>query len=366
MIPFLDLQKVNGQYIDELKSAVERVIDSGWYILGEEVKCFEREFGEYCGSAHCVGVANGLDALCLIFRAYKELGKLQNGDEVIVPANTYIASILAISETGLVPVLVEPDENTFNLDPRLIETHITPKTKAILTVHLYGQVTGIDVLKAVCERHELLLIEDSAQAHGAWYQGVRSGALGDAAGFSFYPGKNLGALGDGGAVTTSDAELADVIRTLRNYGSKQKYVNDYKGVNSRLDEMQAAILRVKLRYLDNEINIRRHVASLYLEGISNKNIKMPNFQDSDAHVWHLFVIQLCERDRLHDYLMVNGVQTLVHYPIPPHRQVAYNELSAKYLPITEAIHKKVLSLPISPVLSEEEVHTVIDLINKFN
>lgn len=365
MIPFLDLKKVNQQYQAELKSAAQRVIDSGWYILGEEVECFEQEFAAYCGTEHCIGVGNGLDALSLIFKAYKELGKLHDGDEVIVPANTYIASVLAISESGLVPVLVEPDEKTFNLDPHLVESSITPRTKAVLTVHLYGQVSGVDVLKDVCRRNDLLLIEDSAQAHGAWYRGVRTGAIGDAAGFSFYPGKNLGALGDGGAVTTSDAELAEVIRALRNYGSKTKYVNEYKGVNSRLDEIQAAFLRVKLGFLDHEITMRKRVANYYLDNIRNPAVITPTVTDQSSHVWHLFVIRCERRDMLNEYMTEKSINCQIHYPIPPHQQAAYKELIGGRFMLTERIHAEVLSLPISPIMSDSEIRGVVEAINVF-
>ena len=370
MIPFLDLKKINAQYETELKESCARVIDSGWYILGNEVAEFEKEFAAYCETEHCLGVANGLDALVLILRAYLELGVMQKGDEVIVPSNTYIASILAISENGLTPVLVEPDINTFNLDPKLIEQAITGKTKAILTVHLYGQVTGMDEINAIAKKHNLKVIEDCAQAHGALYQGKEGkakkvGGLGDAAGFSFYPGKNLGALGDGGAVTTNDSELAKTIAALRNYGSHEKYKNLYKGMNSRLDEMQAAMLRVKLRHLDNEIAVRQAVAQAYLQGINNPLIELPVVEDVNAHVWHLFVIKTAQRAKLAKYLADNGVQSLIHYPIPPHHQDAYNEWKNESFPISELIHGQVLSIPMSPVLGKEEVEAVIKLINGF-
>ena len=366
MIPFLDLKKINAQYEIELKEACSRVIDSGWYILGNEVTEFEKEFSTYCETEHCLGVANGLDALVLILRAYIEMGVMKKGDEVIVPSNTYIASILAISENGLTPVLVEPDSNTFNLDPTLIERAITIKTKAILTVHLYGQVTGMDELNAIAKMHNLKVIEDCAQAHGALYKGKKVGSLGDAAGFSFYPGKNLGALGDGGAVTTNDSELASTISALRNYGSHEKYKNIYKGMNSRLDEIQAAMLRVKLCYLDKEIVARQTVAKSYLQGINNPLIELPVVDDYKAHVWHLFVIKTQQRERLEKYLSANGVQSLIHYPIPPHQQDAYSEFHGKSLPISEGIHEQVLSLPISPTLTMADVETVIAVCNGFN
>jgi len=376
MIPFLDLKKINAQYQTELKEACSRVIDSGWYVLGNEVAEFEKEFATYCETDHCLGVANGLDALVLILRAYIELGVMQAGDEVIVPSNTYIASILAISENGLTPVLVEPDVNTFNLDPALIEQAITGKTKAILTVHLYGQVTAMDEINIIAKRHDLKVIEDCAQAHGALYsseehkgkahKGKKVGSLGDAAGFSFYPGKNLGALGDGGAVTTNDGELANTIAALRNYGSHEKYKNLYKGTNSRLDEIQAAMLRVKLRHLDNQIAARQAVAQTYLQGINNPLIELPVVEDVNAHVWHLFVIKTAQRAKLANYLTANGVQSLIHYPIPPHKQSAYEEWENASFPLSEKIHDLVLSIPISPVISKAEVESIISLINHFN
>ena len=370
MISFLDLKEINKQYQKELKEACSRVIDSGWYVLGNEVAEFEKEFATYCETEHCLGVANGLDALILILRAYIELGVMQKGDEVIVPSNTYIASILAISENGLTPVLVEPDVNTFNLDPKLIQRAITGKTKAILTVHLYGQVTGMDEILTIAKTHNIKVIEDCAQAHGALYSSnkykrKKVGSLGDAAGFSFYPGKNLGALGDGGAVTTNDSELANTIAALRNYGSHEKYKNLYKGINSRLDEIQAAMLRVKLNYLDNEIQTRQSVAHTYLKGISNSGIELPVVEDVNAHVWHLFVIKTKQREKLASYLTANGVQSLIHYPIPPHQQAAYQEWNNTSFPISEQIHNEVISLPISVVMSKKDVDTVINVLNDF-
>ena len=365
MIPFLDLKEVNQQYRDEMIEAFTKVLDSGWYVQGEEVEAFEQEFADYCGVEHCIGVANGLDALILIFRAYMEMGVLQEGDEVIVPANTYIASILAITENRLKPVLVEPDLATYNLDPILVEQAITPKTKAILAVHLYGQLADMPALKAIAEKHDLLLVEDSAQAHGASLHGVKAGAWGDASGFSFYPGKNLGALGDGGAVTTNNTNLAQMIRALGNYGSHKKYENIYKGVNSRLDEMQAALLRVKLKNLDNEIAHRRKVAKAYLEGIKHPDITLPNVKDEEAHVWHLFVVKCESRDDLQQHLSSFGIQTLIHYPIPPHQQQAYNEWNKASFPITECIHQEVLSLPMSPVLLATDVQRVVKVINEW-
>lgn len=365
MIPFLDLKKINAQYQTELKDACARVIDSGWYVLGKEVSEFEKEFALYCETKYCLGVANGLDALVLILRAYIELGVMKEGDEVIVPSNTYIASILAISENGLTPVLVEPDINTFNLDPKLIELAITDKTKAILTVHLYGQVTGMDEINAIAKKYSLKVIEDCAQAHGALYKGEKVGGLGDAAGFSFYPGKNLGALGDAGAITTNDSDLANTVAALRNYGSHEKYKNLYKGINSRLDEIQAAMLRVKLKYLDNEIRVRQYFAKNYIDKLTNPLIELPLVGDKNAHVWHLFVIKTSQRARLVSYLESCGIQTLVHYPIPPHQQSAYSEWKNITFPISETLHEQVLSLPISATITKEEVDSVIMHLNSY-
>lgn len=365
-VPFLDLKAVNAQYQDELKEACSRVIDSGWYIQGKECDAFEDEFATYCGAKHAIGVANGLDALILIFRAYKELGIMKDGDEVIVPANTYIASILAISENGLVPVLVEPNINTYNIDPLKIEEKVSSKTKAILAVHLYGQVAEMENINIIAKKHNLKVIEDSAQAHGAMFHGVKTGSLGDASGFSFYPGKNLGALGDGGAVTTNDDELARVIRALGNYGGEKKYENIYKGTNSRLDEIQAAMLRVKLRHLDDEIKKRREVANYYLDNIKNENIILPTIKDQNSHVWHLFVIRTSRRDELQKYLSEQGIQTLIHYPIPPHKQIAYKEWGSLNFAITEMIHNEVVSLPLSSVQDFESTQHIIKSINDFN
>ncbi len=366
MIPFLDLKGINAQYRAELIEACTNVIDSGWYVQGNEHKEFEKEFAEYCGTKHCIGVANGLDALILILRAYKELGVINDGDEVIVPSNTYIASILAISENNLVPVLVEPDINTYLIDPSNIEEKITAKTKAILPVHLYGQTCDMDAINVIARKYSLQVIEDSAQSHGAYFGDKRSGNLGDASGFSFYPGKNLGALGDGGAVTTNDDELANAIRALGNYGSHKKYENLYKGINSRLDEIQAAMLRVKLRHLDEETNKRRNVASYYLENIKNNKIILPIARCEDNHVWHLFVIRTHNRDELQKYLLDNGIQTLIHYPLAPHKQVAYSEWNNERFPISEKIHSEVLSLPISGVQSFENTKRIVEVINDFN
>jgi len=365
LIPFLDLKIINAQYRNELAQAAIDVIDSGWYVQGEQVEVFEREFADYCGAKHCIGVANGLDALILTLRAWKELGKLKEGDEVIVPANTYIASILAITENRLVPVLVEPDVDSYNLCPRNTEAAITPKTKAILPVHLYGQLADMPAIMDIAKRHNLLVLEDSAQAHGASMSGKKSGNWGDASGFSFYPGKNLGALGDGGAVTTSDEELATTIRALGNYGSYKKYENLYQGINSRLDEIQAAMLSVKLRHLETEIKKRREIANYYLQNLRNENITLPQCKENKSHVWHLFVIRVENRKELQKYLLDNGVQTLIHYPLPPHKQAAYKEWNNESYPISEQIHNEVLSLPISGVQSLKDTKEIVRVINEF-
>lgn len=369
MIPFLDLQAINAQYRAELVEACNRVIDSGWYIGGKELESFEKNFAEYCGTQFAIGVANGLDALILTLRAWKELGKLQDGDEVIVPSNTYIASILAITANNLTPVLVEPDLATYNIDPLKIEEAITAKTKVILPVHLYGQLAAMPDIMHIAKKHNLLVLEDSAQSHGAQIEGKKAGNWGDASGFSFYPGKNLGALGDAGAITTNDAELAQTLKALRNYGSHEKYKNLFVGVNSRLDEIQAAMLDVKLKHLDAEVKHRRIIANMYLEGIKNPELSLP-LTDTDAsqydqHVWHLFVVRSGNREALQQYLAENGVQTLIHYPIPPHKQQAYKEWNDLSYPISEKIHDEVMSLPIGPTLSLEDVEKVIQLCNSF-
>lgn len=367
MIPFLDLKAVNEQYRDEIQDAINRVLQSGWYIKGNEVAEFEKEFAAFCGTRHCVGVANGLDALILILRAYKLLGNLNDGDEVIVPANTYIASILAITENNLKAVLVDPDPVTFNLDAATVAGHITSKTRAILAVHLYGQLADVNGLAQLCESRNLLLIEDAAQAHGATSDdGRKAGNFGHAAGFSFYPGKNLGALGDAGAITTNDPNLAKIIVQLGNYGSEKKYYHSMVGINSRLDELQAAILRVKLRHLNKETQLRRVVAHTYSSGISNPRIQTPAWNNVILnHVFHLYVIRCKQRDELQKYLLDNGVQTVIHYPIPPHQQGAYQQWNGLSFPETEAIHREVLSLPLSPVLSESDMNKVVDLLNAF-
>ncbi|MGL5396781.1 MAG: DegT/DnrJ/EryC1/StrS family aminotransferase [Shewanella sp.] len=366
MIPFLDLKSINTQYAEELKKACSKVIDSGWYIMGSELTAFEQEFAAYCGTKYAIGVANGLDALTLVLRAWKALGRLKAGDEVIVQANTYIASILAITENDLVPVLVEPDPATFNLASATVAAAITPNTKAILPVHLYGQLSPMPDLLAIAREHNLLVLEDCAQAHGAEIQGKRAGNWGDAAGFSFYPGKNLGALGDGGAITTNHDELAQTIKALRNYGSHKKYENLYQGVNSRLDEIQAAMLRVKLPYLEAETIRRQHIAQTYRSGIMNPLVTLPNVIDELAHVWHLFVVRCEKREALQAYLAEQGIQTLIHYPVAPHKQQAYSQWNSISLPLTEEIHQQVLSLPLDPTMSDESVAKVISAVNGFN
>lgn len=390
MIKFLDLQKITAQYSEEIHEAVDKVVDSGWYLQGEENKKFEEEYSKFIGTKYCIGVANGLDALIWILRAYIELGIMKEGDEVIVPANTYIASILAITENNLVPVLVEPDINTFQIDENKIEEAITPKTKAIMIVHLYGRCAYTDKIGEICKKHNLKLIEDNAQAQGCVYTpqspkgegdnksvspfrglgGKRTGSIGDAAGHSFYPGKNLGAFGDAGAVTTDNEELANTIRTLANYGSSKKYVFKYTGRNSRLDEIQAAVLSVKLKYLDKDNAHRKEIAKYYIENIKNSKIILPKVNDYDSNVFHIFPILCEQREELQNYLIENGVQTLIHYPIPPHQQECYEsnfnlQITNCNLKITERIHNQELSLPISPVMSLKEAMIVVELINKF-
>jgi dTDP-4-amino-4,6-dideoxygalactose transaminase len=366
MIKFLDLQKINAQYASELKQVASEVIDSGWYLLGNRVEKFELELASYINVKHAIAVGNGLDALRLIFRAYKELGIMQNGDEVIVPANTYIATILAITDNGLKPILVEPDIDTYNLNISKIEGYITKRTKAILVVHLYGRVCWSVNIEALAKKHKLKIIEDNAQAIGAQWKGIKTGALADAAGFSFYPGKNLGALGDSGAVTTNDDELTKVVRALANYGSHQKYENKYQGLNSRMDEIQAAFLTVKLKYIDIENQVRRDIAKFYIDNCKNDIITFPQSpKDALDHVWHLFVIRTENRNLLQKFLADKGIQTLIHYPIPPHKQGAYTDLNTLSFEITEKIHKEVLSLPISPVMKLEDVQLVTELINNY-
>lgn len=366
MIKFLDLQKINLQHQEEIEAKLLQVFRSGWYLMGNELNLFEKNLSQYIGTKHAIGVANGLDALRLILRGYIEMGLMKEGDEILVPSNTYIASILAISDNGLVPVLVEPDIANYNIDVSKIEEKITPKTKGILIVHLYGRVIFSEELQQLAQKYNVKIIEDNAQAIGAEWEGKKTGNLGDASGFSFYPGKNLGALGDAGAITTNDEELAKTIRALANYGSNKKYVNIYQGLNSRLDEIQAAVLDIKLKYIDEENNVRRKIAKQYISGISNSNIILPeNPENENEHVWHIFLIRTEKRDELQAYLTENGVQTLIHYPIPPHKQEAYKDWNSQSFPISEKIHQEVLSLPISPVMENEEIAKVIELLNKF-
>ncbi len=361
MIKFLDLHKVNERFRAEINDAVREVLDSGWYLQGEQNETFCRHFAAYCGVEYALGMANGLDALNLIIRAYG----FGPGDEIIVPANTYIATILAISQNGCTPVLVEPDPATFNLNPDLVEEKISARTKAIMVVHLYGQAADMGRLWDLAQKYKLKIIEDAAQAHGALHQSRRTGNLGDAAAFSFYPGKNLGCLGDGGALTTNDPNLYKTVKALANYGSEVKYVHLIKGVNSRLDEIQAAVLDVKLKHLDEDNRKRREIARVYRERIANPCIALPIPVSEEGHVWHLFVVRTPERDRLQTYLAANGVQTQIHYPTPPHKQRAYSEWADRSYPVTEKIHAEALSLPISPVLTDEEVARVVDLVNAY-
>lgn len=372
MIKFLDLQKINAKYAMELKQAAAEVIDSGWYLLGERVALFEANLAKYIGVKHAIAVANGLDALRLILKAYIEMGIMEEGDEVIVPANTYIATILAITDNRLKPVFVEPDIDTLNLDISLIEQNITPRTRAIMVVHLYGQVCWSKELETIAQRNNLKIIEDNAQAIGAIWREKKSGSLGDAAGFSFYPGKNLGALGDSGAITTDDDELAEVIRCLANYGSKQKYHNEYRGLNSRMDEIQAAFINIKLKYIDWENEHRRSIAKYYIDNINNHDILFPVAEKrrSDVgnaldHVWHLFVIRTLKRDDLHDLLSNNQIQSLIHYPIPPHKQLAYKAFNHLKYPITECLSNEVLSLPIGSHISLTEAAVVVSTLNNY-
>ncbi len=365
-IEYLNLKQINASFEPELTEVVTDAVQSGWYLLGNRVDSFEKEFASFCGVDDCIGVANGLDALTLIFKAYIELGIISEGDEVIVPANTYIASVLAISANGLNPVFVEPDAKTLNISIKDIEKAITDKTKAILVVHLYGRMVDMTQVMAIAKAKGLKVIEDSAQSQGAIHNGIRSGAWGDAAGFSFYPGKNLGALGDGGAVTTSDQVLANTIRHIANYGSSRKYINQYKGVNSRLDEIQAAVLSVKLKRLDTDNSKRRKIANLYDRGINNPQIDLPEAPEyKEEHIYHIYPIRCKKRDELQEYLLSKGVHTLIHYPIAIHQQEAYKEYSHLNLPITEAIHREELSLPLHPLMTDEQVRYVIDTINQF-
>ena len=361
MIKFLDLYKINERLRKEINGKITQVLDSGWYLLGEETENFEQNFAKFCGVKHCIGVANGLESLNLIIRGYG----FAQGDEIIVPANTYIASILSISENGCTPILVEPDINTYNINPDLIEKKITSKTKAIMVVHLYGQAVQMDKIWTLAKKYNLKIIEDSAQAHGAKYQNQRVGSLGDASGFSFYPGKNLGCVGDGGCVTTNDDELAQKIKALRNYGSHKKYHNVFIGINSRLDEIQAGILDIKLKFLDEDNQKRKEIAKYYRKNIKNSSIILPNVYAEDAHVWHLFVVRTKQRDNFQKYLLDNEIQTIIHYPIPPHKQECYKLWNNLSYPITEEIHKSVLSLPISPVMSDDEMRKVVEVVNEY-
>ena len=364
MIPFLDLRKINSHYREDLISACVAVIDSGWYIQGEHVKNFENKFSDYCGTDYCVGVANGLDALILALRAWKNLGMLKSGDEVIVPANTYIASILAITENDLIPKFIEPDEDTLNISTKNILDSISEKTKVILPVHLYGRLAPMDQIMEIAKQHKLLVLEDAAQAHGALINGKRAGSWGHAAAFSFYPGKNLGALGDAGALVSNDQALVENVRGIGNYGSSKKYINTHKGVNSRLDEIQAALLTIKLKYLDQATERRQEIAGFYFKNIKNPYIKIPPLGAKD-HAYHLFVVKSEFRDELSEHLQNCGIQTLIHYPIPPHKQEAYSEFNNLNLPVTEKIHIQILSIPISQEMSEEEVNSVVRSCNIF-
>lgn len=366
MVKFLDLQKINLAHQAEIEERILNTFRSGWYLQGNELKTFEENFAKYIGAKHAIGVANGLDALRLILRGYIELGFMKLGDEILVPSNTYIASVLAISDNGLIPVLVEPSIDNFNIDIDNIEEKITERTKGILLVHLYGQVIFSTKLKEIAVKHDLKIIEDNAQAIGAEWEGTKTGNLGDASGFSFYPGKNLGALGDAGAVTTNDDDLAKAIRAIANYGSNKKYINIYKGLNSRLDEIQAAVLDVKLKYIDKENAVRRTIAEKYISDIKNSKIILPVFPSNrEEHVWHLFVVRTENRNLLQEYLLEHDIQTIIHYPIPPHKQEAYTEWNDMKFPVSERIHEEILSLPISPVMTSDEINKVISVLNTF-
>lgn len=361
MISFLDLEKVNNRFRQEIDMRIKDILDRGWYLQGEENEKFCQNFASYCGSKYALGVGNGLDALRLIIKAYG-FGK---GDEIIVPANTYIATILAITDNGCTPILVEPDINTYNINPDLIEAAITPRTKAIMVVHLYGQAVEMEKIWKIARKHDLKVFEDSAQAHGAKYQGRMTGNLSDAAAFSFYPGKNLGCLGDGGAITTNDEGIYQKVKALANYGSDRKYHHIYKGLNSRLDEIQAAILDIKLPYLDADNKRRREISTYYRNNINNPLIVLPKTYDEEAHVWHVFAVRTKERDRFQEYLRSKGVQTIIHYPTPPHKQEAYKEWNNRSYPITEQIHKEIISLPISPVMTDDEVIELVRIVNEY-
>jgi len=366
MIKFLDLHQINQSYETDFKDKFHQFLKSGHYILGSEVATFETNFASYCHTQHCVGVANGLDALTLIFKAYIQLGKLNEGDTVAVPANTYIASLISILNAGLKPVLVEPDPMTFNISPAAFKSIITKDVKAVLVVHLYGQLVDMDAINDIANQHHLLVVEDAAQGHGAVNRvGKKAGNLGHAAAFSFYPSKNLGALGDAGAVTTNDSALATRIKSLRNYGSHKKHVNSVIGINSRLDELQAAFLNLKLPHLDKKNSLRRRIANRYLEAIKNPKVTLPFYSGKADHVFHLFVVLVEDRDHFMNYLKDNAIETMIHYPIPPHQQQALKAFKSVQFPITEEIHKHAVSLPLNPVLTPDEVLKVIEIVNTF-
>ncbi len=365
-IEFMNLRRLNETMRTEIIRACEGVIDFGSYIRGPELEAFEAEFAGFVGTKHCLGVGNGLDALSITLRAWIELGRINVGDQVIVPSNTFIASILAITEVGLEPILVEPNEMSFNLDPSLLETHLTESTKAVMPVHLYGRVAPMGEVIQFARKHGLLILEDAAQAHGSELHGKKAGSFGDAAGFSFYPAKNLGALGDGGCITTNDSEAFQTMRAIANYGSHVRYKNDVKGINSRLDEIQAAILRVKLRYLNEQNRLRQKIAARYLSELNNPRVLLPEPPiNENEHVWHLFVIRTEERTRLISHLTENEISCAIHYPTPPHLQGAYKELSHLRLPISEKLHQTVLSLPLDPFMTDSEVDQVIEAVNQF-
>ncbi len=366
MVEFLNLKRLNSKRALELSGAFDRVLQSGWYIRGDNCKAFEDQFSRFVGVRNAVGVANGLDSLSLTLRAWKEMGKLRDKDEVLVPANTYIATILAVLENNLTPVLVEPKLDTFNIDTSLLAQNITTRTKVIMPVHLYGQLCEMNEVMRIANERGLLVLEDAAQAHGAHRDGLKAGAYGHAAGFSFYPGKNLGALGDGGAVTTNDDDLANMIRIISNYGSHRKYENVYRGVNSRLDELQAAILQVKLKYLEKENDLRRSIALEYFKGIKSDFIQLPSYSGQGDHVFHLFVVRVSNREKALDYFKRRAVSVMVHYPIPPHKQHALRDYSKMSLPITEKIHEEVVSLPMDPYLEKDEVRYIINQCNNMN
>jgi dTDP-4-amino-4,6-dideoxygalactose transaminase len=367
LIKFLDIKKINDRYHDEICASVNRVVGSGWYLMGGEVRAFEKDYASYTGTKNCIGVGNGLDALRLIFKAYIQMGVMSAGDEILVPANTYIASILAISDNGLHPVFIEPDINTYNIDSTLIESKISERTKGIMVVHLYGRNALNHRIEDIADKYDLKIIEDNAQAAGCKYSGEVTGSIGSASGHSFYPAKNLGALGDAGAITTNNSELARVVRSIANYGSSEKYVNEFQGVNSRLDEIQAAMLRIKLSNLDQDNQNRRKVAKYYFDNISNPTISLPMYDclKEHEHIWHLYTIRHAQRDRLQLYLKEHEIETLIHYPIPPHKQEAYTQYCNLHLPITEEIHSTILSIPISPIIKMSEVKYIVEVLNRY-